>query len=56
MRRVHAGDSVAAEKIHEFLLADSLHLTGLDGFGGHFMRNIGKNGAQTHHVARNSDL
>jgi hypothetical protein len=56
LRRVHAGNAVAAQEVDKLLLAHRLHLAGLNGFGGHFMGNIGQHGAQTHHIAGAGDL
>src|SRR5579883_3543248 len=49
---MHAGNTVPAEKVNELLLTDGLYLTRLDGFGGHFMRNIGEHCTQPHEIAR----
>src|ERR1039458_8675950 len=56
LRRVHAGDAVAAQEVNKLLLANRLHLAGLDGFRGHLMGNVGQNGAEAHHVAGAGDL
>ncbi len=56
LRRVHAGDAVPAKEVNKLLLAHRLYLAGLDGLRGHLVRNIGKNRAQPHHVARAGDL
>src|SRR5436309_13916260 len=53
---MHAGNSMTAEEIDELLFADRLDLAGFDGFGGHFMRNIGKNRAQAHYISGSGNL
>jgi hypothetical protein len=53
---MHAGDAVAAEEIDELLLADGLDLTGLDGFGGDLVGDVGEDGAEAHDVAGSGDL
>ena len=56
LRGVHAGDAVAAEEVDKLLLAHSLDLARLDGFGGHFVGNVGQNRAKAHHIAGAGDL
>ena len=47
---------MAAEEVDKLLLANGLHLAGLDGLGGNLVGNIGQHRAQAHHVAGTGDL
>jgi len=53
---MHGGDAVTAQEVDKFLFPHRFHLAGLNGFGGHFVRNVGQDRAQTHHVAGPSNL
>jgi len=47
---------VAAEEVDKLLLTHGLYLAWLNGFGGHFMGNVGQHCAQPHHVAGTGNL